>query len=97
MKGPRGVHLDESHELKKDIKYTYDTTIPCSTIIHKENQNNYLLLRKKKRLGFFSPSLSGIRQSRLHSSFSFKMAGDESGTTLGQPHLSKQDLGSLVS
>lgn len=25
------------------------------------------------------------------------MAGDESGTTLGQPHLSKQDLSSLVS
>lgn len=27
----------------------------------------------------------------------FKMAGDESGITLGQPHLSKQDLNSLVS
>lgn len=25
------------------------------------------------------------------------MAGDESGTTLGQPHLSKQDLSTLVS
>lgn len=30
-------------------------------------------------------------------SFSFKMAGDESGTTLGQPHLARQDLSSLVS
>lgn len=29
--------------------------------------------------------------------FSFKMAGDESGTTLGQPHLARQDLSSLVS
>lgn len=27
----------------------------------------------------------------------FKMAGDESGITLGQPHLSKQDLNDLVS
>merc|ERR1712035_279644 len=25
----------------------------------------------------------------------FKMAGDESGTTLGQPHLARQDLNSL--
>lgn len=25
------------------------------------------------------------------------MAGDESGTTLGQPHLARQDLNSLVS
>lgn len=29
--------------------------------------------------------------------FSVKMAGDESGTTLGQPHLARQDLSSLVS
>lgn len=29
--------------------------------------------------------------------FPFKMAGDESGTTLGQPHLAKQDLNTLVS
>lgn len=34
-----------------------------------------------------------------HSSifFYFKMAGDESGVTLGQPHLAKQDLNTLVS
>lgn len=30
-------------------------------------------------------------------SCSFKMAGDESGATLGQPHLARQDLNSLVS
>lgn len=40
-----------------------------------------------------------FRQSPKHTKipFTFKMAGDESGITLGQPHLSKQDLNSLVS
>lgn len=42
-------------------------------------------------------SFSGICFGLLRHSLSFKMAGDESGTTLGQPHLSKQDLSSLVS
>lgn len=49
----------------------------------------------------FCLSAAAIRQAASGDDFitscSFKMAGDESGATLGQPHLARQDLNSLVS
>ena len=57
----------------------------------------YLITDHRKIDIMYFPLDQAFAAAAFFIPFPFKMAGDESGTTLGQPHLAKQDLAALVS